>query len=171
MKRLFVNLDLCIGCLSCEQACARTHAGRTALPFGGIKAVALVPSVCRQCEEAPCLEACPVAALVKREDGAVVRRELECTNCGSCVLACPFGALGWGAEPGLVGAKCDNCEARLAKGLEPACVATCPTGARIFVEVTEVLEGAHGVMLDAASLGLGEGPRRKPAAESPERES
>jgi len=154
MKRLFVNLDLCIGCLACQQACAMTHRGNTALRFGEIAGTRLAPSVCRQCVQATCVSACPVGALVRTDDGVVVRSEIACIGCLSCAAACPFGALSEQLDGERVVTKCDNCEERLSRGLEPACVATCPTGARLFLEVAEVIEGKHGVMVGAASLRL-----------------
>ena len=54
-----------------------------------------------------------------------------CIGCGSCVAACPYGARYINASLGKVD-KCDFCASRLEKGLEPACVTTCPARAKIF---------------------------------------
>lgn len=40
-----------------------------------------------------CLEACPVAAIVKNEDGSLVVKEDECTDCAACEQACDCAAI------------------------------------------------------------------------------
>ena len=50
-----------------------------------------------------------------------------------CVQACPFGVITMSSE-GKGVLKCDLCIERLARGLEPACVSSCPTHALAFEE-------------------------------------
>ena len=47
---------------------------------------------CHQCEGAPCLEVCPVNAIV-REHSSIHVHEQECVGCRLCAIACPFGAI------------------------------------------------------------------------------
>ena len=42
-------------------------------------------------------------------------------------MACPFGAPSFDGEGKMV--KCDGCVERLRRGMVPACVRVCPTGA------------------------------------------
>lgn len=140
----------CIGCRTCEIACAVAHAsiaGAECLqPQNFAPRLRLVttartstPVTCHQCDDAPCLNACPVNALVYSHDSVQVDRNL-CVGCKSCVIACPFGIMevvkvsaqrtfaglelsaGARTEPH----KCDLC---LGRDAGPACVEVCPTKA------------------------------------------
>jgi len=55
------------------------------------------------------------------------------------MLACPYGVIE-PARDGKVMVKCDLCLRRAEAGLEPACVAACPTGALRVEELDEALE-------------------------------
>ena len=153
MKKLFVQLDLCIGCQSHSVACHRVRNGAVTLQSSEIESVGTLPVVCRHCEEPACVSACPNEAMTRDEDGVVRRFAFRCTGCRSCVLACPFGVLSQGAKlPVFSLGKCDLCTERLKDGMEPACVMTCPTGALRYEEVSgvyptdkEMLVGAHHV--------------------------
>src|SRR5919106_472105 len=49
--------------------------------------------VCKHCEEAGCLEACPTGAIVRTEVGSVLVQNDVCNGCGYCVVSCPAGAM------------------------------------------------------------------------------
>ena len=49
--------------------------------------------VCKHCENAGCLEACPTGAIVRTEFGGVFVQPDVCNGCGYCVVACPFGVV------------------------------------------------------------------------------
>ena len=67
------------------------------------------PIICRQCENAPCIEACPTRALARDDrTHAVVVSEEYCIGCGECVEACAFGAVVVDAETHKAW-KCDLC--------------------------------------------------------------
>ncbi len=89
------------------------------------------PGQCMQCDGPSCVEACPVGATYKQNDGLVVIDPVKCIGCGNCVTACPYGAR-YRNPISRVADKCDFCESRLKRGEEPACVVTCPTRARVF---------------------------------------
>jgi Fe-S-cluster-containing dehydrogenase component len=93
-----------------------------------------VPKLCNHCEDAPCVQVCPVGATFSTEDGVVLVDEDYCVGCGYCIQACPYGAR-WKHPEKRVAAKCTWCYHRLEQGLVPACVEVCPTQARIFGEV------------------------------------
>jgi Fe-S-cluster-containing dehydrogenase component len=101
---------------------------------GGIRRTFFVPKLCNHCENAPCVQVCPVGATFSTEDGVVLVDDEYCIGCGYCIQACPYGAR-WFHPEKHVAAKCTFCYHRVVKGLVPACVEVCPTGARIFGEV------------------------------------
>jgi len=129
-SRVLIDLDRCIECKSCSAACYYGHRGMPNVEFGAT-AEATVPIICRQCDDPPCVAACPFDALKREEDGAVTRSLVFCRGCGSCVLACPFGVMDTDLTRDQV-AKCDLCEERVTAGGVPRCVAACSTGALQF---------------------------------------
>ena len=118
-----------------------------------------VPALCNHCEDAPCVTVCPTGASWKREDGIVLIDQDRCNGCRACMLACPYGNrfyLDKGTlEVGYYGErtafedekwkwfqegtvqKCTFCVHRVDRGLEPACVTTCPTDARVFGDLED----------------------------------
>ncbi|MFU8897375.1 MAG: 4Fe-4S dicluster domain-containing protein [Roseinatronobacter sp.] len=96
------------------------------------------PKSCLHCDDAPCVTVCPTGASYKRaEDGIVLVNETDCIGCGLCAWACPYGAREMdGAEK--VMKKCTLCVDRIynenlpEQDREPACVRSCPAGARHF---------------------------------------
>ncbi len=146
MKELFVRLDHCLGCRSCEMACAVEHSENKSL-YGAIAEKPLpmrrlyvemaegqkIPMVCRHCEDAPCAAVCNSGAM--RQDpvtGVVDRDQEKCLGCWMCVMVCPYGVIGQ-QKGGRVAVKCDRCSSRLI----PACVEACPTGTLVFSEENE----------------------------------
>jgi len=88
-----------------------------------------IPLSCQHCEEAACVLACPTGAVHRKAPGKpVLLDEPKCIGCSMCVQACPFGVMAM-RPGGKVAFKCDLCIARLAQGLQPACVSSCPTRA------------------------------------------
>jgi formate dehydrogenase iron-sulfur subunit len=93
--------------------------------------------VCKHCEVAGCLEACPTGALVRTELGGVFLQPDVCNGCGYCVVACPFGVVD--RRPGDGRAfKCTFCYDRQLAGLQPACAKACPTGSITFGDLGEL---------------------------------
>ncbi len=157
MKRVWVDRDKCLGCKTCELQCAveRNSASRTLA--GAIledpKPVARVgvfgatgqsfPIQCRHCEDATCLKACPSGALQRDpEKENVFIDQAKCRGCWMCVMTCPFGAVVPSAAF-KVAIKCDACMHME----EPACVASCPTGALVYGDEAgyeKVLAGRRG---------------------------
>ena len=86
-----------------------------------------VPKLCNQCSNPACVQVCPVGATYKTEDGVVLVDEKRCIGCRYCVQACPYGARYFDERRG-VPDKCTWCYHRITKGMQPACVDSCPTG-------------------------------------------
>lgn len=121
---IYVDLERCIFCRACEVACERVH-GEARIKVEAVKDRACVPVACHQCDAAPCAIVCPSGALVQGSSAVVFDTE-ECTRCGLCVVACPFGAVYLDTTSAV--ARCDLCPGRE----YPTCVLTCPTEALFF---------------------------------------
>ena len=112
-----------------------------------------LPVQCHQCENPPCVKACPVEATWMEPDGIVVIDYDWCIGCRFCAAACPYWARKFNWNDPLVPAeelnptthylsnrprskgvmeKCTFCLQRTRKGNNPACHDACPTGARVF---------------------------------------
>ena len=96
------------------------------------------PKSCLHCEDAPCVTVCPTGASYKREeDGIVLVDEDKCIGCGLCAWSCAYGAREMDQAAGVM-KKCTLCVDRIYNeqleeiDRQPACVRTCPAGARHF---------------------------------------
>ncbi len=87
---------------------------------------------CMHCDDPGCLKACPSpGAIVKYANGIVDFISENCIGCGYCVAGCPFNVPRISKKDSKA-YKCTLCSDRVAVGLEPACVKTCPTGSIQF---------------------------------------
>lgn len=134
----YVDPSRCIGCRSCENACAEceTHRGRTMIHVDELdraQSTETVPTVCMHCEDPTCAQVCPADAIKRNEDGVVMSSlKPRCVACSNCVLACPFGV------PRVLGGieqmmKCDMCWDRTSAGKRPMCATVCPSQALAYV--------------------------------------
>jgi len=96
------------------------------------------PRSCLHCETPACVTVCPTGASYKREaDGIVLVDEDLCIGCKLCSWACPYGAREYDHDAGVM-KKCTLCVDRIYNEnlpeaeRVPACVSTCPAGARHF---------------------------------------
>jgi Fe-S-cluster-containing dehydrogenase component len=96
------------------------------------------PRSCLHCETPACVTVCPTGASYKRaSDGIVLVDEDLCIGCKLCSWACPYGAREFDDDAGVM-KKCTLCVDRIYNETIPeaeripACVATCPAGARHF---------------------------------------
>ena len=106
-------------------------------PFGWM----FLSDVCKHCEHAGCLEACPTGAIFRTEISTVYVQDDICNGCGYCVVGCPFGVIDRrpAAMPGGGGAfKCTFCYDRQIAGLMPACAKACPTESIQFGPLNEM---------------------------------
>ena len=117
----------CSGCRKCEIACSLSHENRIWPDASRIRVFMLVPGLefphfCTQCEDYPCVEACPVGALsTSKKTGAVLVENELCIACGQCIDACP------GRVPHMHPREkhiviCDLCDG------DPQCVKVCREG-------------------------------------------
>jgi formate dehydrogenase iron-sulfur subunit len=157
-KAFLFDATRCIDCRACMVACSTENTiemDKTRIWVAGEGVTGEFPNLkratmvyhCMHCSEPDCLSACPVGAYSKREDGPVIYNQAKCIGCRYCMNACPFGVPHFDYDKGLVeGAfidKCTFCPQRVDVGLEPACVATCPTDALEYGEREDLLKKAH----------------------------
>ena len=131
----------CIGCHACTTACKSENEVPVGVTRTYVKSVDVgtFPNVrrafqvtrCNQCENPPCVAACPTAAMYQRPDGIVDFDKSICIGCKACMAACPYDAIFINPDDHSA-EKCNFCAHRLDVGLEPACVVVCPTEA-IFI--------------------------------------
>ncbi len=109
--------------------------------------------VCKHCENAGCLEACPTGALVRTQYGGVYLQPDICNGCAYCVVSCPFGVVQKNADDGRA-FKCTFCTDRQKAGLRPACATACPTESILFGEIGALREQAKTRLDDLHALGI-----------------
>jgi formate dehydrogenase iron-sulfur subunit len=160
----FTDATVCIGCKACEVACkewndipadgyvwtgqsydhtgALGHSTWRHVQFveherDGMPAWDFLSDVCKHCERAGCLDACPTGAIVRTEFGGVFIQPDVCNGCGYCVVTCPFGVVGRRPDDGRA-FKCTFCYDRQKAGLRPACATACPTESIQFGDLEEL---------------------------------
>jgi tetrathionate reductase subunit B len=160
MGKVFViDVGICNGCYCCQIACKDEHVANDWSPIakpqpdtgqfwmkmeehicGTVPKVKMhyIPRLCQHCDKAPCIPACTVGAIYKREDGLVIIDTEKCTGCKSCVDVCPYNAIFFNEGLNLA-QKCTGCAHLLDSGewKVPRCVDACPTEAIKFGEESE----------------------------------
>lgn len=143
---MVIDASRCLHCAACVVACKAENA----VPAGKSRnrleqrergrypevRVSIAPSQCMQCEDAPCVRVCPTGASYRDVHGVVLVNADDCIGCRYCIEACPYDARYFDEESGTVD-KCTFCAHRVAAGLEPACVTTCPTRTRVFGDLDD----------------------------------
>ncbi|MEM3926634.1 MAG: 4Fe-4S dicluster domain-containing protein [Desulfurococcaceae archaeon] len=137
VTHIIVDLSKCSGCRYCEVWCSFSHEKVFSTSMSRIRVIKddLIgmdhPVVCRHCLDAPCLSACGTDALYRDIDGHVKLNKEKCIKCGSCIIACPYGAIFQNPldNTPLI---CDLC------GGNPVCVAKCPTNALSIYPLGEI---------------------------------
>lgn len=141
---ILYDQTLCYGCKACDYACLIEHnikleeskkLSSSSLTFlertnDGF----YLRHLCFHCEFPACVNACPVNAFKKSENGAVIYSPKNCLGCRYCMISCPFNIpkFEWFSKKPEI-KKCDMCfETRLKRNMEPACSSVCPTGATKF---------------------------------------
>ncbi len=85
-----------------------------------------LPRICNHCTHPACLDACPRAAIEKREeDGIVLINEDRCRGYRFCMEACPYKKIYFN-QARKVAQKCIFCFPRVDKEVAPACARMCP---------------------------------------------
>lgn len=134
-KILMIFPEKCLNCRSCELACSFNRTGEfnpreaavTVLSYE--EAAIAIPIMCMQCEDAACMKVCPVGAIYRDENGAVIPDPNKCIGCKMCVSACSLGNITFSDVQRKI-VKCNLC------GGDPKCAKICPTGAIQYFEAS-----------------------------------
>ncbi len=175
-----IDISKCIGCKACQVACMEwndlrdgigtntglydnprdlTDKSWTVMRFSEVELEAgklewlIRKDGCMHCADPGCLKACPSpGAIVQYANGIVDFHEEHCIGCGYCITGCPFDVPRLSKKDSKA-YKCTLCSNRVAVGLEPACVKTCPTGAITFGSKDDMIHHADGRIADLKSRG------------------
>jgi formate dehydrogenase iron-sulfur subunit len=176
-----IDISKCIGCKACQVACMQwndlrddigtqtgiydnpvdmTDQSWTVMRFAEVdKADGTLEWLirkdgCMHCEDPGCLKACPApGAIVKYANGIVDFISENCIGCGYCIAGCPFNVPRISKKDNKA-YKCTLCSDRVAVGLEPACVKTCPTGAIQFGAKEDMLARGAKRVTDLKERGF-----------------
>ncbi|WP_006747973.1 formate dehydrogenase subunit beta [Thioalkalivibrio paradoxus] len=175
-----IDVSKCIGCKACQVACAEWNDLREEIGTNvGVydNPLDLTPSTwtlmrfaevepeefefewlirkdgCMHCADPGCLKACPApGAIVQYANGIVDFVSEHCIGCGYCIAGCPFD-IPRISQKDHRAYKCTLCSDRVAVGMEPACVKTCPTGCITFGSKEDMKKHADGRIADLKSRG------------------
>src|SRR5204863_5868157 len=125
--------------------------GQTAGDFSWL----MMSDVCKHCQRAGCLEACPTGSIIRTEFNTVYVQPDICNGCGYCVVACPFGVIDRLPDDGRAW-KCTLCYDRLKDDMEPACAKACPTDSIIFGEIDDLRHKADARLEQLHEHGMSE---------------
>jgi Fe-S-cluster-containing hydrogenase component 2 len=176
------QLDLCIDCKLCEEACEERYGARR-LTLGGYQLGMLdFIYTCRTCTDQRCIDPCAYDSIkYDAEKREVIINESTCTGCTACAQSCPYGAidmievesdapmfkkdfkarlekksaLQFGAgTPRVARARriANKCDHCIAFG-DQACVSACPTGALIEVNPYNLFRERSPKMAQLARSG------------------
>jgi Fe-S-cluster-containing dehydrogenase component len=142
---MVIDQSKCIGCGYCTLACRANNDVNPEIEWNRVDQVNVLdgknvylPRPCMHCEQAPCVEVCPVQATYYRPEGIVMMDYDRCIGCRYCEVACPYQARSfnwtafkeanpavpeWGSpeierRPRGVPEKCSFCFQRIDRGLE-----------------------------------------------------
>lgn len=177
-KAVFIDVSECMACRGCQVACKQwnqlpaektTNRGsyenpidlspitftrvifREELIEGELKWL-FRKHQCMHCTKAACLELCPSNAIYKNQFGFTEIDPERCIGCGVCEKFCPFNIPRVDYKINKA-KKCHFCLDRVANGLEPACVKTCPPGALKFGDREKLLDYARELVSKSKNGG------------------
>jgi formate dehydrogenase iron-sulfur subunit len=184
-----IDISKCIGCKACQSACMEWNDLRDTVgvsggtydnprdlsdqswtvmhffevePDGKLEWL-IRKDGCMHCADPGCLKACPSpGAIVQYSNGIVDFHQEHCIGCGYCVTGCPFDIPRISKKDSKA-YKCSLCSDRVAVGLEPACVKTCPTGAIVFGSKEDMIHHADERIADLKERGYQNAGRYDPA--------
>lgn len=123
--------------------------------------VAYMPTLCNQCDDAPCVAASANGAVYQRPDGIVIIDPQKAAGKKEIVASCPYGAIWWNEERQVAQKWIFDAHLLDQGWKEPRCAQVCPTGAiRSFkVEDPEMVKLTCSEELEVLHPEFGTKPR------------
>ncbi|HTY39284.1 MAG TPA: 4Fe-4S dicluster domain-containing protein [Bacteroidota bacterium] len=143
---MVIDTAKCVGCMDCVVACKTENS----VPEGYNRdwiaqdVTGKHPTLhmeirserCNHCDSPPCVYCCPTGAShIHNLGGVVLVDHGMCIGCKACLASCPYDARF--IHPDGYADKCTFCIHRVEQGLDPACVAVCPTHCMAFGDVDD----------------------------------
>ena len=158
---LIFDVEKCCGCYACFLSCRDEFSGKDHLPTaasqpdgqqwirieevehgtGSKVKVDYVGRLCLHCDDPVCAKGAPEGAVYKRPDGIIVFDPEKSKGWKDAQKACPYGVVFWNSEAGLP-QKCTLCAHMHDAGEKTTrCAECCPTGALVYGEIPETVNG------------------------------
>lgn len=170
-KGFYFNMQLCIGCKTCQIACKDKNNLGTGIIFRRVKSfetgVYPQPGIyhysgsCNHCTEAKCVKGCPTGAMHYSDDGTVQHDADVCIGCRYCIWNCPYSVPQYREDKNVVG-KCDSCRDLRDAGQNAACEDACLMRCLKFGDLDE-LQKEYGANLVSDIAILPSSSATKPA--------
>ncbi len=135
LKFVFGDPEVCSGCMICVNVCSMYYFKVISPTRARVRVMRIEPGLdfplfCRNCEDAPCIDACPEDALSRTSKGVVIVNNAKCNGTGACITACPYNAIHINPDTGKA-IKCIQCG---------ECVSRCPADALFMTDNKDLEE-------------------------------
>ncbi len=151
-QAMLINLDRCVRCDDCVQACSASHGGNPRfVRHGKVFKNWMVANACMHCADPVCMIGCPTGAIHRSMSGGmVIINDDTCIGCETCANSCPYSNIRMvsindeagrkitdpqNEKPILKATKCDLCADQISG---PACVFACPHDAMKRVDFRKI---------------------------------
>jgi formate dehydrogenase iron-sulfur subunit len=154
-RSILFDATKCIGCRQCVQACKdwNEHDRTSIYELSATNWMIMEPAVegrssiwsrnsCMHCDFPACAAVCPVEAITRYEEGAIVINQQTCIGCEYCIHACPWEVITKSHITGKA-SKCTMCSDRVSDDKQPFCVQVCPVGALEFGLTEDIASKAN----------------------------
>ncbi len=146
-RAMVLDLNRCVGCLSCVVACKVENDVEASKYWTWVKRVGpigkfpdtkmhFLPYTCQHCDTPECISVCPANATYKRADGIVLVDAEKCIGCESCIEACPYEARSMDSRSNTA-RKCTLCTQLIDTGAQAHCALNCPGKARVIGDIDD----------------------------------
>lgn len=150
-QTMLIDLDRCVRCDACSEACAVGHNNNPRFNRHGRRIQSLmVANACMHCADPVCMLGCPTGAIHRVEgSGEVVVNDDTCIGCGTCANNCPYDNIRMvevrdaegrfifdeiTGQPVTKSTKCDLCVDQIGG---PACQRACPHDALVRMDMSD----------------------------------